>query len=64
MLQKFELPSLRFRRLSVCVGGGGIIEVYKILNGVYDGRVTSGMLSVSGHSRTCGHSQNLNTEVN
>ena len=28
-----------------------MIEVYKILYGVYDGRVTLGMLSVSGHSR-------------
>ena len=28
-----------------------MIEVYEILNGVYDGRVTSGMLSVSDHSQ-------------
>ena len=50
--RKFELPSLRFRRLNVCVcRTGGMIEVYKILYGVYDGRVTLGMLSVSGHSR-------------
>ena len=37
-----------------------MIEVYKILNGVYDGRVTSGIFSVSGQSRTRGHSQKLN----
>ena len=37
-----------------------MIEVYKILNGVYDSRVTSVMLSVSGQSRTRGHSQKLN----
>ena len=37
-----------------------MIEVYKILNGVYDSRVTSGMLSVSGQSRRRGHTQKLN----
>ena len=54
-LRKLELPSLRYRRLR-----GDMIEVYKILNGVYDSRVTSGMLSVSGQSRTRGHTQKLN----
>ena len=37
-----------------------MIEVYKVLNIVYDSRVTSGMFSVSGQSRIRGHSKTLN----
>ena len=40
-------------------GGGGMIEVYKILHGVYDKRVTSELLNVMDHSRTRGHSLKL-----
>ena len=36
---KLDLPTLDFRRKR-----GRMIEVYKILNGVYDKRVTGGML--------------------
>ena len=38
-LMKLDLPTLDFRRKR-----GRMIEVYKILNGVYDKRVTGGML--------------------
>ena len=38
-LMKLDLPNLDFRRKR-----GRMIEVYKILNGVYDKRVTGGML--------------------
>ena len=38
-LMKLDLPTLDFRRKR-----GRMIEVYKILNGVYDKRVTRGML--------------------
>ena len=38
-LMKLDLPTLGFRRKR-----GRVIEVYKILNGVYDKRVTGGML--------------------
>ena len=36
-----------------------MIEVYKILHGVYDKQVTSELLNVMDHSRTRGHSMKL-----
>ena len=36
---------------------GGMIEVYKILHGVYDKRITSELLNVMDHSRMRGHSK-------
>ena len=53
-LRKLKLPTLRFRRLR-----GDMIEVYKILSGVYDKRVTSELLNFMDHSRTRGHSLKL-----
>ena len=40
-LQKFKLPTLKYPRLR-----GDMIEVYKILHGVYDERVTSEVFNI------------------
>ena len=41
------------------MGGGVMTEIYKILHGVYDKRITSELLTVIDHSRTRGHSLKL-----
>ena len=44
-LRKLKLPTLKYRRLR-----GDMIEVYKILHGTYDKRVTAELLNVSAWS--------------
>ena len=53
-LQKLKLPTLKYRRLR-----GDMIEVYKILHGVYDERVTSELFNIKDQARTLGHSLRL-----
>ena len=56
LLQKLKLPTLKCRRLR---GGGDMIEVYRILHGVYDERGTSELFNIKDQARTCGHSLRL-----
>ena len=53
-LRKLKLPSLRFRCLR-----GDMIEVYKVLSGIYDERVTVSLLELQGNTSTRGHSLKL-----
>ena len=53
-LRKLKLPSLRFRCLR-----GDMIEVYKVLSGIHDERVTVGLLELQGNTSTRGHSLKL-----
>ena len=53
-LQKLKLPTLKYRRLR-----WDMIEVYKILHGVYDERVTSELFNIKDQARTRGHSLRL-----
>lgn len=55
-LEILKLPTLRFRRLR-----GDMIETYKILNKIYDGRVTSGLFKLCKNT-TRGHSLKLAKE--
>ena len=58
--KKYEdrlIPTLKYRRLS-----GDIIEVYKILHGVYDGEVTAELLNVTDQARTHGHPLKLSKD--
>ena len=52
-LKKLKLPTLKYRRLR-----GDMIEVYKILHGVYDKRVRTELFNVTDQARTHGHSWN------
>ena len=53
-LCKFKLPSLEYRRLR-----GDLIEVYKILHGIYDPVTTKKLLTVNNLDKTRGHSYKL-----
>ena len=54
-LRKLKLPNLRFRRLR-----GDMIEVYKLLTGLYDTGVTNGLLEMHNTTKTIrGHSMKL-----
>ena len=50
-LKVLKLPTLRFRRLR-----GDLIEVYKILTGIYDTTVTKGLFTPMSYHHTRGHS--------
>ena len=52
-LKTLKLPTLRYRRLR-----GDMIETYKILNKIYDGRVTTGLFTLNNNT-TRGHSLKL-----
>ena len=52
-LRKLKLPSLRYRRMR-----GDMIEVFKIISGIYDSRATSGLLELN-TSTTRGNSKKL-----
>ncbi|CAC5375636.1 unnamed protein product [Mytilus coruscus] len=53
--RKLKLPTLRFRRLQ-----GDMIEVYKLLTGLYDTRVTNDLLEMHNTTKTTrGHSMKL-----
>ena len=49
-LRLLKLPSLRFRRMR-----GDMIEVFKILKGLYDNTVTSDLLELSHNTQTRGN---------
>jgi len=53
-LRKLNMPTLKYRRLR-----GDMIEVYKIISGVYDEDVTQGFLELSTTTHTRGHSKKL-----
>jgi hypothetical protein len=53
-LKRLKLPTLRFRRLR-----GDRIETYKILNKIYDERVTFTLFSLNSSNITRGHSLKL-----
>jgi len=54
-LRKLNLPTLRYRRRH----RGDMIEVYKILHGIYDKDISDGILRMAQDSRTRGHSLKL-----
>ena len=49
-LRKLKLPSLKFRRLR-----GDMIEVFKIVTGIYDNRVTGSIFELTPETVTRGH---------
>jgi len=55
-LKRLDLPTLRYRRHR-----GDMIEVFKILHGIYDLEVTGGILQLSKNIATRGHSLKLAT---
>ena len=57
-LKRLDLPTLRYRRHR-----GDMIEVFKILHGIYDLEVTGGILQLSKNIATRGHSLKLATRV-
>lgn len=54
-LKHLKLPTLRFRRLR-----GDMIETYKIMNNIYDERVTKGLFTRNTSERTRGHTLKIN----
>ena len=50
-LKELKLPTLKFRRLR-----GDLIETFKILQNIYDKRVTGGMFELCENTITRGHS--------
>lgn len=53
-LKHLKLPTLAYRRLR-----GDMIEVYKIMSGIYDVQASSGILHTSAQRRTRGNSRRL-----
>jgi len=53
-LRKLKLPTLRYRRHR-----GDMIELYKILHGIYDKDISDGILHMAQDSRTRRHSLKL-----
>ena len=58
-LEKLKLPTLKFRRLR-----GDMIEVFKILSGIYDKEVTVGLFVPSTNTNTRGNSKKLQKSRN
>ena len=52
-LRKLNMPTLKYRRAR-----GDMIEVFKILNGIYDTHVTIGMMELNTQANTRGHNKN------
>ena len=48
------MPTLQYRRLR-----GDMIDVYKIINGIYDHEVVTGFFELSDVEQTSGHNKNL-----
>ena len=48
------MPTLQYRRLR-----GDMIEVYKIINGIYDHNVVTGFFELSDVEQTRGHNKKL-----
>jgi hypothetical protein len=53
-LKQLKMPTLKFRRMR-----GDMIEAFKILTRLYDGRVTEGMLDISRSHITRGNALKL-----
>jgi len=53
-LKKLNLPTLKYRRHR-----GDMIEVYKILHGIYNTDISQGILQLAQDNRTRGHSLKL-----
>ena len=53
-LKKLKMPTLQYRRLR-----GDMIEVYKIINGIYDHKVVTGFFELSDVEQTRGHNKKL-----
>ena len=53
-LRKLQLPTLKYRRMR-----GDMIETFKILTGIYDKRVTNGILQLNESHITRGHAMKL-----
>ena len=53
-LRRLKLPTLRFRRMR-----GDMIETFKILSGIYDDKVTSGIFELIENSVTRGNSRKI-----
>ena len=53
-LKRLSLPTLKFRRMR-----GDMIETFKILSGIYDGRVTKGLFQLNTSNVTRGNSLKL-----
>ena len=48
------MPTLQYKRLR-----GDMIEVYKIINGIYDHKVVTGFFELSDVEQTRGHNKKL-----
>ena len=53
-LRELKLPSLEYRRIR-----GDMIEVYKILNNLYDPLTTNTLLTLDNNNNTRGHNLKL-----
>ena len=53
-LKKLKMPTLKYRRMR-----GDMIEVFKIINGIYDPLTTVDMFELSTTSNTKGHSKKM-----
>ena len=53
-LKKLKMPTLKYRRLR-----GDMIDVYKIINGIYDYKVVTGFFELSDVEQTRGHNKKL-----
>ena len=56
-LIKLNLPTMKYRRHR-----GDMIEVFKILHGIYDRDITEEILQLAQNTRTQGHSLKLTTQ--
>jgi hypothetical protein len=53
-LRKLNMPRLKYRRAK-----GDMIEVFKILNGIYDTYATIGMMELMTQANTTGHNNKI-----
>jgi hypothetical protein len=53
-LKKLKMPTLKYRRMQ-----GDMIEVFKIINGIYDPLTTMDMFELNTTSNTRGHSKKM-----
>ena len=53
-LKKLKMPTLKYRRMR-----GDMIEVFKIINGIYDPLTTMDMFELNTTSNTRGHSKKM-----
>jgi hypothetical protein len=53
-LKKLKMPTLKYRKMR-----GDVIEVFKIINGIYDPLTTVDMFELNATSNTRGHSKKI-----